>query len=88
MKIILGDLKELHTPTLKKLCEMIIESAPPQTNTNNQKPKHKWFDKECELARKLSFKKLEIWREETNWILKNLRKKEYARINKEYTAIY
>jgi hypothetical protein len=73
-----------HPTKVEDLCN-IIKMAAPKTPCFKKKNlwKEKWFDKDCENARKLSFKKLTEWRKQRT----AGKRQEYVQSNVSYSRL-
>lgn len=77
-----------NDPNVEQLCEIVKKSAPITfKSTTNFTKKQKWFDRDCENARKTSFKKLSEWRREEHHSVKNRKKREYLSSNISYNRL-
>lgn len=65
----------------------IIKKSAMKQNIRKKIKKNPWFDKECEIARKQSFKKLSEWKIECNKELKEHKKLEYRLCNRSYNTL-
>lgn len=72
---------------MKQVSQIIKNVYPAPFQVRKQRPKQKWFDKDCENARKDSFKKLQEWRNENRPLEKQEKRNAYVRSNRCYANL-
>jgi hypothetical protein len=72
---------------MRQVSEIIKKSYPPTFKPKKQLHKQKWFDADCEKARKDSFQKLQDWRKEHRMFEKEVKRNSYIRSNRYYATL-